>query len=72
MLGNHENHRGTDNPRFLVTTHHVADGVICHHTGATLEEVMAFAAEHAEAPDELYFYAMEPYRLDGVHWQLIR
>ena len=70
MHGHHTHPGGTDAPKYLVTTTH-GDGVICHHTGATWEEVNTFAEEHAEEGDKIDYYAVAPYHLDGVHWQLV-
>lgn len=70
MTGHHNTPGGTDAPQFLVTTTH-RDGVVCHHTGATMEEVKTFASEHAAADDEVSYWMVAPYRIDGIHWQLI-
>lgn len=70
MLSHHINHGGSEAPQFLVTTVH-PDGVTCHHTGATLEEVQAFAAEHTDELDITTYWAVAPYRIDGIHWQLV-
>jgi hypothetical protein len=70
MLSHHPNPGGTEAPRYLVTTVH-PDGVTCHHTGVTLGEVQAFAAEHNDDLDIATFWTIAPGRIDGVHWVLV-
>lgn len=69
MLSHHVHPGGSADPNYLVTTTH-ADGVICHHTGATRAEVHQFAAEHAGQGDTLEYFEVAPGRIDGIHWQL--
>jgi hypothetical protein len=70
MPSHHIHPGGTHAPQFLVTTTH-ADGVVCHHTGATHDEVAAFASGHAEVGDEVQYFTIAPGRIDGVHWVLV-
>lgn len=70
MTGHRIHPGGSDEPKFLVTTVH-ADGVVCHHTGATISELNAFVDEHATEDDVTTFWTIAPGRIDGIHWVLV-
>ena len=70
MTGHRIHPGGTSDPEYLVTTTHL-DGVTCHHTGATLDEVQAFAGSHAGDGDTTEYYRIAPMCLDGIRWVLV-